>query len=107
MARPNKKRFNLNTRQINFIKKKLEITKIEDVDVATLKLLKEKLKSLQDIRIKKKTKFKLWDIIICTILAVLFVSNSWEEVHDFVEENYLFFRKFLLMTGGIPCQKNI
>lgn len=105
MARPNKKRFNLNIRQINFIKKKLEITKIEDIDVATLKLLKEKLKSLQDIRIKKKTKFKLWDIIICTILAVLFGSNSWEEVHDFVEENYLFFRKFLLMTGGIPCQK--
>lgn len=98
MVRPNKQRFNLNTRQINFIKKKPGITKIEDVDVTTLKLLKEKLKSLQDIRIKKKTKFKLWDIIICTILAVLFGLNSWEEVHDFVEENYLFFRKFLLMN---------
>ena len=105
MAKPNKKRLNLNIRQINYIKKKLGITKIEDVDTATLKLLKEKLKNLQDIRIKKKTKFKIWDIIICTILAVLFGANSWEEIHDFIEGNYSFFRKFLLMTGGVPCQK--
>ena len=57
MARPSKKRFDLNIRQINFIKSKLGIEKIEDVDVATMKLLKEKLKDLNDTRIKKKTKF--------------------------------------------------
>ena len=53
MARPSKKRFDLNTRQINFIKSKLGISKIEDVDVAAMKLLKEKLKDLNDVRIKK------------------------------------------------------
>ena len=105
MARPSKKRFELSIREINYIKKQLGITKIEDVDKATMKNLKEKLKTLTDSRIKKKTKFKIWDIIICTILAVLFNANDWEDVHDFVEEHYKWLREFLLMTGGVPCTK--
>ena len=105
MARPSKKRFELSIREINYIKKQLGITKIEDVDKAAMKNLKEKLKTLTDSRIKKKTKFKIWDIIICTILAVLFNANDWEDVHDFVEEHYKWLREFLLMTGGVPCTK--
>lgn len=105
MARPSKRRFELSIQEINYIKKKLNITKIEDVDKATMKKLKENLKALTDIRIKKKTKFKIWDIIVCTILAVLFNANEWEEVHDFVETHYDWLREFLLMTGGIPCTK--
>ena len=105
MAKPSKKRFKLNIREINYIKKQLGITKIEDVDKAAMKKLKEQLKGLTDSRIKKKTKFKIWDIIICTILAVLFNANDWEDVHDFVEEHYKWLREFLLMTGGIPCTK--
>lgn len=105
MARPSKKRFELSIREINYIKKQLGITKIEDVDKAAMKNLKQKLKTLTDSRIKKKTKFKIWDIIICTILAVLFNANDWEDVHDFVETHYKWLREFLLMTGGIPCTK--
>ena len=105
MARPSKKRFELSIREINYIKKQLGITKIEDVDKAAMKRLKEKLKTLTDSRIKKKTKFKIWDIIICTILAVLFNANDWEDVHDFVENHYKWLREFLLMTGGVPCTK--
>ena len=105
MARPSKKRFELSIREINYIKKQLGITKIEDVDKAAMKNLKEKLKTLTDSRIKKKTKFKIWDIIICTILAVLFNANDWEDVHDFTITHYKWLREFLLMTGGIPCTK--
>ena len=105
MAKPSKKRFELSIREVNYIKKQLGITKIEDVDKAAMKRLKKKLKTLTDSRIKKKTKFKIWDIIICTILAVLFNANDWEDVHDFVEEHYKWLREFLLMTGGIPCTK--
>ena len=68
MAKPSKKRFELSIREVNYIKKQLGITKIEDVDKAAMKRLKEKLKILTDSRIKKKTKFKIWDIIICTIV---------------------------------------
>ena len=105
MAKPSKKRFELNIREINYIKKQLGITKIEDVDKAAMKRLKESLKTLTDSRIKKKTKFKIWDIIVCTILAVLFNANDWEDVHDFVENHYKWLKEFLLMTGGIPCTK--
>ena len=58
MAKPSKKRFELSIREVNYIKKQLGITKIEDVDKAAMKRLKEKLKTLTDSRIKKKTKFK-------------------------------------------------
>ena len=105
MAKPSKKRFELSIREINYIKKQLGITKIEDVDKAAMKRLKEKLKTLTDSRIQKKTKFKIWDIIICTILAVLFNANDWEDIHDFVETHYKWLREFLLTTGGIPCTK--
>lgn len=105
MAKPNKRRFELDVKQINYIKKKLNITTIEDVDKAALKLLKNKLKSLTDIRQKHKTKFKVWDIVICVILAVLFGAESWEDIHDFVDNHYKWLREFLLMTGGIPCTK--
>ena len=56
MARPSKKRFELSIREINYIKKQLGITKIEDVDKAAMKNLKERLKTLTDSRIKKKNK---------------------------------------------------
>jgi len=105
MSRPSKRRFELDTKQINYIKKKLNITKIEDVDKAAMKKLKENLKRLADTRMKNKTKFKIWDIIISTILAVLFNANEWQEVHDFVVNHYDWLRDFLLMTGGIPCTK--
>ena len=105
MARPSKRRFELNIRQINYIKKLLGISKIEDVDKAAMKRLKDNLKKIKDTRIKGKTKFKIWDIIICGILAVLFGAQDWEDIRDFVDNHYEWLREFLLLTGGIPCAK--
>ena len=39
MAKPSKRRFNLKIREINFIKRKLGINTIEDVDKSAMKLL--------------------------------------------------------------------
>lgn len=105
MAKPSKRRFELTIQQINYIKKMLGIEKIEDVDQAAMKKLKNNLKALKDSRIKKKTKFKIWDIVICSILAVLFGAQDWEDIHDFVENHYEWLRNFLLLTGGIPSAK--
>lgn len=105
MAKPSKRRFELKIKQINYIKKLSGIEKIEDVDQAAMKKLKNNLKALKDSRIKKKTKFKIWDIVICSILAVLFGAQDWEGIHDFVENHYEWLRKFLLLTGGIPSAK--
>lgn len=105
MARPSKRRFELEIRQINYIKKLLGIDKIEDVDKAAMKRLKNNLKKIKDVRVKGKTKFKIWDMIICSILAVLFGAQDWEDIHDFVNNHYEWLREFLLLTGGIPCAK--
>lgn len=90
---------------MNYIKKLLEIDKIEDVDKEAMKRLKNNLKKIKDIRVKGKTKFKIWDIIICSILAILFGAQDWEDIHDFVENRRDWLREFLLLTGGIPCVK--
>ena len=105
MARPSKRRFELEIRQINYIKKLLGIDKIEDVDKAAMKRLKNNLKKIKDVRVKGKTKLKIRDMIICSILAVLFGAQDWEDIHDFVNNHYEWLREFLLLTGGIPCAK--
>ena len=64
MARPSKRRFELEIRQINYIKKLLGIDKIEDIDKAAMKRLKNNLKKIKDVRVKGKTKFKIWDMIM-------------------------------------------
>ena len=102
MAKPKKKYSDLNKEEIKFIKKKLNITKIQDIDTAILKELKEALKQLKDTRNKNMITFKLWDVIICVILASFASCNDWEEIHIFVVDNYKWLKSFLQMTGGIP-----
>lgn len=102
MAKPPKKYSNLTKEEINFIKKKLGISKIQDIDTAILKELKESLKLLKDSRNKNMISFKMWDVIICVILASFADCDDWEEIHEFVVDNYSWLKSFLQMTGGIP-----
>lgn len=102
MAKPPKKYSNLNKLEIKYVKNKLGITKVQDIDTAILKELKEKLKKLKDTRSKNMIIFKLWDVIICVILASFANCNDWEEIHMFVVDNYNWLKSFLQMTGGIP-----
>ena len=102
MAGPPKKYSNLSKEEIKFVKNKLGITKIQDIDTAILKELKESLKTLKDSRNKNMISFKLWDVIICIILASFADCDDWEEIHFFVVDNYSWLKSFLQMTGGIP-----
>lgn len=102
MAKPQKKYSNLTRLEKNVIKKKLGITKIQDIDIAILKQLKEKIKLIKDVRCKNKITYKLWDVIMCVILASFSKNDNWEEIHEFVIDNYKWLRNFLQMTGGIP-----
>ena len=102
MAGPPKKYSNLTKEEIKFIKKKLGITKIQDIDTAILKELKESLKTLKYSRNKNMISFKMWDVIICIILASFADCDDWEEIHEFVVSNYKWLKSFLQMTGGIP-----
>ena len=87
MARPSKKRFELSIREINYIKKQLGITKIEDVDKAAMKNLtwrntksvtklkevkyekgltinKKEMKMLEDKYITRTDGIKKWSVLI-------------------------------------------
>lgn len=104
MAKPPKKYSNLDKIEIKFIKNKLGITKISDIDTAILKKLKESLKKLKDTRNQNMIIFKLWDVIMCVIVASFADNNTWEEIHEFVVANYHWFKSFLQLTGGIPTK---
>lgn len=102
MAKPSVKYSNLTIREKNFIKKKLGIKTFKDVDTTIFKRLKEELKKLKDTRNKNMIIFKLWDVILCVIIASFANNNDWDDIHEFVEDNYKWFKSFLQMTGGIP-----
>ena len=106
MAKPKKKYSDLSSLEKSYIKKKLGITTIQEIDTAILKQLKERLKQLKDSRNQHMILYKLWDVIMCVILASFGDNNSWDAIHDFVIDNYLWLKSFLQMTGGIPTTES-
>ena len=79
--------------------------KIKEIELSKLKELKEKSKMLKDERQKGKVTYKIWDIVVVVILAVLADCNEWEEIEDYAKEERDFLRNFLKLTGGIPTAK--
>lgn len=79
--------------------------KIESIEVEKIKELKENAKMLKDERQKGKTTYKIWDIVVVVILAVLADCNEWEEIEDFAKSKKKFLQSFLKLTGGIPCAR--
>jgi len=75
---------------------------VEDLSISELKHLKNQAKSLNDKRIKRKCKYKIWDIVCVALLAIISNCNEWEEIEMFAIKNRNWLRKFLLLTGGIP-----
>lgn len=97
-----KRKINLNIEQKRFLLKMLGINSIEEIDTAILKKLKESMKKLSDTRQKGKTIYKIWDIIMCVILASFSNVYTWDDIVDFVKAKEEFLKKFLKLTGGIP-----
>ncbi len=78
---------------------------IKEIEISKLKELKEKSKMLKDERQKGKVVYKIWDIVVVVILAILADCNEWEEIEDYAKEQKDFLKKFLKLTGGIPSAK--
>ena len=76
--------------------------KIEVIEIEKLKELKEKSMMLNDKRQKGKVTYKIWDIVVVTILAVLADCNKWDEIADYAKDKKSFLKTFLKITGGIP-----
>ena len=97
-----KKKINIDVKQKRQLLKLLNINSVEEIDKTVLKKLKEDLKELTDSRQKGKKIYKIWDIVMCVILASFSNCYTWDDVVDFVKSKYSFIRQFLKMTGGIP-----
>lgn len=78
---------------------------IKEIEISKLKELKEKSMMLKDERQKGKVIYKIWDIVLVVILAVLADCNEWEEIADYARDEKDFLKKFLKLTGGIPTAK--
>ena len=74
----------------------------EELDYSALKEFKENVKQLSDSRQKGKCKYKIWDIVVVSFLAILGNCNDWEEIHDFAVLKKDWLKKFLKLSGGIP-----
>jgi len=81
--------------------KKYEVS-LDELDFKAIKEFKEKMKDLSDSRQKGKRKYKIWDIVVVTFLAVLGNCNSWEEIKIFAESKKTWLKSFLKLSGGIP-----
>jgi len=79
-----------------------EKSELKKLGIQELKALKDKARTLTDSRIKKKCKYKLWDIVCVTLLATIANCNEWEEIECFAVKNKKWLKKFLMLTGGIP-----
>ena len=83
----------------------MKVEKVNEINVEKIKELKVKTMNLKDERQKGKTTYKIWDIVVVTILAVLADCNEWQEIVDYAEEEKDFLKRFLKLTGGIPSAK--
>ena len=100
-------KLNVTKEQMRYLKKKLKITKMEDIETTVLKDLKETFKELKDPRQKSKTHYKIWDVVCYVIFVQMSGAEDWEDIEEFIYCHYDFFRKFLLMTGGVSNYQTI
>lgn len=73
--------------------------KMNEIELSKLKELKEKSKMLKDERQKGKVIYKIQDIVVVVILAVLADCNKQEEIEDYAKEEKDFLKNFLKLTA--------
>ena len=75
---------------------------LDELNYDALKQFKERIKDLSDTRQKGKIKYKIWDIIVVSFLAILGNCNDWKEIREFAIAKKSWLKSFLMLTGGIP-----
>ncbi len=98
-------------KDIKKVRKKLKIERIniinQTLELDVLKRLKKKAMEIKDKRVKKRCTYKLWDVVVLTVLAILGNAQDWEEIEMFGSSHKKYLRQFLKLTGGIPPAKTI
>ena len=98
-----KEKCNISDNRIRYLLNKFNVKSLLEVKTKILKDLKERLKvGITDVRQSYKTHYKIWDILVCVIIANFSDVYDWEDIEVFVKVNCKWFKSFLQMTGGIP-----
>lgn len=71
---------------------------IKKLSISELKHLKNQAKKLTDKRMKRKCKYKIWDIVCVALFATISNCDGWEEIEMFAIKNKKWLRKFLLWS---------
>ena len=77
------------------------------IELNNLKRLKKKAMEIKDTRVTGRCTYKLWDVVVLTILAILANAQDWKEIEMFGNTYKKYLRQFLKLTGGIPPAKTI
>jgi len=81
---------------------KLVNINIEDLDISLLKNFKDYIKhEVDDPRQPWKTEYKIWDILVTSIIAILCNNDELIDMYDFIISKEKFFKQFLKLTNGI------
>ena len=72
--------------------------------MATTNSIEAHFADLPDPRRAQGRRHKLSDMIVIAVTAVICCADSWSDVADFGRAKLKWFRTFLALPHGIPCQ---
>lgn len=75
---------------------------VEELDISLLRNFKDYVKKeVDDPRQPWKTEYKIWDILVTSIIAILCNNDELIDMYDFIVSKKNFFKQFLKLTNGI------
>ncbi|MDR1987188.1 MAG: transposase family protein, partial [Treponema sp.] len=83
------------------------VTCIENIDIESLRELREAFESLEDKRFEPYGEHLLSDIVMITLLGVLANANEWNETAAFATAKAEWLKSFLALPNGIPSHDRI
>jgi predicted transposase YbfD/YdcC len=82
-------------------------TCIEQIDIESLRDLREVFESLEDKRFEPYVEHLLSDIVMITLIGVLANADEWSEIAAFARAKAEWLKSFLTLPNGIPSHDTI
>lgn len=67
----------------------------------------DRMSMLEDPRIDRRKIHELTDILVLSILAVLYGADGWEDIQEFGKVRLSWLRKFNKLRNGVPSHDTI
>ncbi|MDR2797438.1 MAG: ISAs1 family transposase [Treponema sp.] len=93
--------------EIRELMEKYRVTCIENVDIASLRDLREVFESLEVKRFEPYVKHLLSNIVMITLIGVLANTDEWSQIAAFAAAKAEWLKNFLKLPKGIPSHDTI